>query len=176
MFPKCLFKAVENALRGSRSRTSELRRGPPRCTATESGEAPRRCAGQTASMTDPPDDPTGVRLPTPAQVAQPLVDALTARQTSLRRSVFVALDGRSGAGKSTLAAGLAEACRTLGVTVTVIGGDDFNAGGTAECWDQRSPARNADQVIDWRRQRRVLDDLRLHGNASWYPFDWEAPD
>lgn len=127
-------------------------------------------------MADAPHDPSGVRLPTPTQIAQPFVDALTARHTSLRRSVFVALDGRSGAGKSTLAAAVAQSCSSQGVTVTVIGGDDFYAGGTAERWDQRSPADKADQVIDWRRQHRVLDDLRLRGNASWYPFDWEAPD
>ena len=58
----------------------------------------------------------------------------------------------------------------------MIDGDEFYAGGTAERWDQRSPAEKADHVIDWRRQHRVLDDLRVHGNASWYPFDWEAPD
>lgn len=58
----------------------------------------------------------------------------------------------------------------------VIGGDDFYAGGTAERWDQRSPADKADQVIDWRRQHQVLDDLRVRGSASWYPFDWDAPD
>lgn len=127
-------------------------------------------------MADALDDPPVVGLPTPVQVAQPLVDALTARHASLRRSVFVALDGRSGAGKSTLAAALAEACGSQGVTVTVIGGDDFYAGGTAERWDQRSPAEKADQVIDWHRQHRVLDDLRLRGNASWYPFDWKAAD
>jgi uridine kinase len=105
-----------------------------------------------------------------------LVDALTARHVSLRRSIFVALDGRSGAGKSTLAAVVAEACRSQGVTVTVIEGDDFYAGGTAENWDQRSPAEKADQVMDWPRQHRLLEDLRLRGNASWYPFDWEATD
>ena len=113
---------------------------------------------------------------TPAQIAQPLVDVLIARHTSLRRSVFVALDGRSGTGKSTLAAVVAEACEAKGATVTVIGGDDFYTGGTAERWDERSPAEKADQVIDWQRQHRVLDDLRVRGNASWYPFDWEAPD
>jgi uridine kinase len=127
-------------------------------------------------MADALDDPPGVRFPAPAEIAQPLADALTARHASLRRSAFVALDGRSGAGKSTLAAALADACRTRGVTVTVIVGDDFYAGGTAERWDQRSAAEKADQVIDWHRQHRVLDDLRLRGNASWYPFDWEAPD
>lgn len=127
-------------------------------------------------MTDAPDDATGIRHSTPAQIAQPLVDALTARHASLRRSVFVALDGRSGAGKSTLAAVLAEVCGRRGVAVTVIAGDDFYAGGTAERWDERSAAEKADLVIDWHRQHRVVDDLRLRGNASWYPFDWEAPD
>lgn len=63
-----------------------------------------------------------------------------------------------------------------GVTVTVIEGDEFYAGGTAERWDQRSPAEKAHHVIDWRRQHRVLDDLRTNGTANWYPFDWEAPD
>ena len=58
----------------------------------------------------------------------------------------------------------------------MIGGDDFYAGGTAERWDERSRAEKADQVIDWHRQHRVLDHLRLRRNASWYPFDWEAPD
>jgi uridine kinase len=127
-------------------------------------------------VNDASDDPPEGRLPTPAEIVRPLADALTARRTSLRRSVFVALDGRSGAGKSTLAAVLADACRSRDVTVAVIGGDDFYAGGSAESWERRSPAEKADQVIDWRRQHRVLDDLRLRGNASWYPFDWEAPD
>ncbi len=58
----------------------------------------------------------------------------------------------------------------------MIEGDQFYAGGTATHWDQRSPAEKADQVIDWRRQLRVLNDLHLHGNARWYAFDWEAPD
>jgi uridine kinase len=127
-------------------------------------------------MADELDDPPEDMFPLPATIAQPLVADLTARRTSLRRSLFVALDGRSGAGKSTLAAVLADACESRGVTVTVIVGDDFYAGGTGECWDQRSPAEKADQVIDWHRQHQVLDDLRRHGHASWYPFDWEAPD
>jgi uridine kinase len=127
-------------------------------------------------MVDALDDPFEVRTPTPGQIAQPLVDALIARHTSLPRSVFVAVDGRSGAGKSTLAAVVAEACEAKGATVTVIEGDDFYAGGTAERWDERSPAEKADRVIDWHRQRRVLDDLRVRGKASWYPFDWDAPD
>lgn len=127
-------------------------------------------------MADAPDDAREVRPPTPAQIAQPIVDALSAHHTSLQRSVFVALDGRSGAGKSTLAAAVAEACRSRGITVTVIESDDFYAGGSGERWDQRSPAEKAHQVIDWHRQHQVLDELRLRGSASWHPFDWEAPD
>ena len=66
-----------------------------------------------------------VRVPIPAGLAQPLVDALTARLTASQRPVFVALDGRSGAGKSTPAAALTEACGTRGVTVAVIEGDEY---------------------------------------------------
>jgi uridine kinase len=126
-------------------------------------------------MADTAGDPSDVRFPTPAQIAGPLVDVLTARHRSLRRSVFVALDGRSGAGKSTIAAVLAEACRSRGITVEVIGGDDFYAGGSAASWNAWSPAEKADHVIDWTRQHRVLDDLRLRGTAIWYPFDWDSP-
>ena len=111
-----------------------------------------------------------------AEIARPLVDALIARLTSQRRSDFLAIDGRSAAGKSTLEAALVETCKARGVTGAVIEGDDFYAGGTAVCWDRRSPADNADHVIDWRRQHRVLDDLRTHSYASWYPSDWDALD
>jgi len=122
------------------------------------------------------DGPLKGLPPTPEQIVRPLVDALIARHVSLRGSVFVALDGRSGAGKSTIADVIAQACRSRGVTVTVIGGDDFYAGGSADAWDQRSPAEKANQVIDWQRQHRLLENLRLHGSANWYPFDWEAPE
>ena len=60
--------------------------------------------------------------------------------------------------------------------MTVIESDDFYAGGTGERRGERSPAEKADHVIDWHRQHRVLDELRLRGHASWHPFDWEAPD
>ncbi len=123
-----------------------------------------------------PDNRADVRSLTPAEAAQQLVGPVLERVTSSHGSVFVAIDGRSGAGKSTLAAALAHACDERGVTVTVIEGDQFYAGGTAERWDLRSPAEKADQVIDWRRQQRVLDDLRTQGSASWNPFDWNAPD
>lgn len=112
-----------------------------------------------------------------AQIALPLVDHLVARVASQEAPVFVAIDGRSGSGKSTLAAALT---RSLidghGVTTTVIEGDQFYAGGTAKFWDERSASEKAENVIDWRRQRVVLGDLREHGMASWHSFDWEAPD
>jgi uridine kinase len=130
---------------------------------------------QTVKMAEALDGPPKGLPPTAAQTARSLVDALSARHGSLRRSVFVALDGRSGAGKSTLATVAAESWRSQGITVTVIGGDDFYAGGTAEHWDQRSPAEKAHGVIDWQRQHRLLEDLRLRGCASWHPFDWESP-
>lgn len=93
--------------------------------------------------------------------------------------VFVGIDGRSGAGKSTLAAavssGLTRASGDADV-VTVIDGDDFYAGGSARAWDARTPAEQAARVIDWRRQRGVLEQLRQRGVAEWYPFDWGAED
>jgi uridine kinase len=90
--------------------------------------------------------------------------------------VVVGIDGRSGAGKSTLAADLARTLAAAGTTVTVIEGDQFYSGGSAATWDRRSPIEKAERVIDWRRQRRVLEDLRASGVAEWHPFDWEAAD
>lgn len=127
-------------------------------------------------MVDASDDPAASGLTTSAPAVAPSVDVLIDHLTTIRRPVFVAIDGRSGAGKSTLAAVVASALRARGVTVTVIEGDDFYAGGTAELWDQRSAADAANHVIDWRRQHRVLDDLRTNGHASWYPFDWDSAD
>lgn len=92
--------------------------------------------------------------------------------------MFVGIDGRSGSGKSTLAAAVrADLGRPGGgdeIDVTVIEGDSFYEGGSAERWDLRTAAEKADQVIDWRRQRAVLDELRASGVAEWYPFDWYA--
>lgn len=93
--------------------------------------------------------------------------------------VFVGIDGRSGAGKSTLAAAVSASlteAQCVGDAVTVIDGDQFYAGGSAESWDRRTPAMKASGVIDWRRQRAVLEQLRHRGVAEWYPFDWEADD
>jgi len=93
--------------------------------------------------------------------------------------MFVALDGRSGSGKSTVAAVVADrlsVAATARPTVTVIEGDQFYAGGSASSWDQRPAAERANRVIDWRRQRTLLQQLRTHGEATWHPFDWNADD
>jgi uridine kinase len=84
---------------------------------------------------------------------------------------LVALDGRSGVGKSTLAAAVAE--RT---GAAVIDGDDFYAGGTAAFWDAMTAEQKTDRVIDWRRQRTVLELLWQGRAASWFPYDWDADD
>ena len=88
--------------------------------------------------------------------------------------LFIGLDGRSGAGKSTLATALATA---LGASssILVVEGDEFYAGGSGATWDARSPAENADRVIDWRSQYGALTALRTAGTATWRPFDWESP-
>lgn len=92
-------------------------------------------------------------------------------------SLFVGIDGRSGAGKSAVAAALSmRMAHDRAGMATVIEGDQFYAGGSAERWDRRTAAEKADRVIDWRRQRAVLEQLRDRGVAEWYPFDWEAED
>ena len=86
--------------------------------------------------------------------------------------MIAAIDGPSGAGKSTLAALIRR--ELTPATVTVIEGDDFYRGGSDATWDARSAAANVDEVIDWRRQRLVLDQLLTHGEAFWIPFGWGA--
>jgi uridine kinase len=110
--------------------------------------------------------------------AAALADAIRARLAEEGAPVFVGFDGRSGVGKSTLAAAVAAllAERPAPVACLVIEGDGFYAGGTAARWDRRSAAEKADQVIDWRRQRAVLEGLRRWGTATWHAFDWDAED
>ncbi len=111
--------------------------------------------------------------------AAELIARLHALLEAGHNPVFVGIDGRSGAGKSTLAATLASDLIGSGdreVTVTVIEGDLFYSGGSADTWDRRTAADKADLVIDWRRQRRVLEQLRDDGVAEWRPFDWDADD
>jgi uridine kinase len=87
-------------------------------------------------------------------------------------AVLVALDGRSGAGKSTLAREVGE---ILGGAL-VIDGDDFYRGGTDASWDAMTAEAKVERVIDWRRQRTVLERLRRRERAVWHPYDWEADD
>ena len=83
--------------------------------------------------------------------------------------LIIAIDGRSGVGKSTLAAGLAQKMQAV-----CIEGDDFFAGGV----DLREDAAEAlaAACIDWRRQRRVLEQLKQGRSAQYNPFDWQAFD
>ena len=60
------------------------------------------------------------------------------------------------------------------IGAAVVEGDDFYAGGTAARWDRRTAEEKADHVIDWRRQRAVLEELRDWGVATFHPFDWDS--
>jgi uridine kinase len=100
-----------------------------------------------------------------------LIERLRLAVDARPRPLTVALDGRSGGGKTTLAASVAEH-----LDVTVVGGDDFYAGGTAAEWDAMSPAERAAHCIDWRRQRSVLEALAAGQDARWDVYDWEAFD
>jgi uridine kinase len=128
-----------------------------------------------------PDELPDTRSGGPRQLQSPdaLITYLRAHVSGGHRPLIVGIDGRSGAGKSTLAAAIAN---RLGDSehgsplVTVIDGDQFYAGGSAESWDRRTAAEKADSVIDWRRQRHVLEQLRQRGVVEWFPFDWEADD
>ncbi len=85
--------------------------------------------------------------------------------------LLVALDGRSGSGKSTLAAALRTRTGAL-----VIDGDDFYRGGSDEYWDALDARAKMHLVIDWPRQRAVLERLRRLEAATWRPYDWQADD
>lgn len=109
--------------------------------------------------------------------AATLVARLRERLVDRHHPLLVGIDGRSGVGKSTLAATVSkDLARTRNGTdhVTVIEGDDFYTGGSAEVWDHRSAAENAGLVVDWRRQRDALEQLLGCGVAEWLPFDWDA--
>lgn len=113
------------------------------------------------------------------QPAAVLVDRLRQQFAARRRPLFVGIDGRSGTGKSTLAARVVLDLVEAGDAtdgVTVIEGDDFYSGGSADTWDRRAASEKAALVIDWRRQREVLERLRRHGIAEWHGFDWDADD
>jgi uridine kinase len=103
--------------------------------------------------------------------ASVLCQRITSLQRATRTPVLVALDGRSGAGKSTVAALVAAQLGAL-----VIDGDDFYRGGSDAYWDALGPAEKMDLVIDWERQRSLLEQLRRGEAATWQPYDWDADD
>ena len=118
-------------------------------------------------------------MTTAHQLAQPLINRLLQALVNRNTPLFVALDGRSGSGKSTIAAIVAEALGTDHQDrpiVTIIEGDQFYGGGNAATWDQRSTEEKVATVIDWKRQRTLLESLRDAGAAIWYAFDWESDD
>jgi uridine kinase len=112
----------------------------------------------------------GASGPDPANALGALISARRAA-TSASSPVVVALDGRSGAGKSTLAQEVSANTGAL-----VIDGDAFYRGGDGAYWDAQGPQEKVDLVIDWRRQRVVLERLRQRRPARWQPYDWEADD
>lgn len=110
-------------------------------------------------------------------LAVPIVTRLRELLVDRDQSLVVGIDGRSGVGKSTLAATISkELSDTRGdsVSVIVIEGDDFYTGGSARTWDRKTIMQNVDSVIDWRRQRDVLEQLHRNDVAEWQPFDWDA--
>jgi uridine kinase len=114
-------------------------------------------------------------VPTPEELAGPLVERIREVLEPGRLPLVVGLDGRSGSGKSTLAAATAESLGTSALPVTVVEGDQFYGGGSSATWDRRTVDEKVARGIDWARQRDVLLALRHEGAAEWRPFDWEAP-
>jgi hypothetical protein len=100
-----------------------------------------------------------------------LVAPAKARHRPSTTSLSLAL-ARGGAPYPQIAAGGLCTSEDFGV----IEGDTFYAGGSAEAWDRLAPAEKADRVIDWRRQRAVLEQLHRSGVAQWQSFDWDADD
>ena len=99
--------------------------------------------------------------------------------TVLKPPIFVGLDGRSGSGKSTIAALVADELNSDSspkISMTVIEGDQFYGGGSASTWDVMSIGQRLNRVIDWQRQRQLLQTLRNQGTAVWHAFDWESKD
>jgi uridine kinase len=84
---------------------------------------------------------------------------------------LVALDGRSATGKSTLADLVGQRLGAL-----VIDSDDFYRGGTDAFWDAMTAAQKMDLVIDWERQRSVLERLHRRKATTWRPYDWDVDD
>lgn len=120
-------------------------------------------------------EPTGSTTDGTSMVgaAQTVLQRVRMLRASSTATIVVGIDGRSGAGKTTLAAAITALAST---PVTVIEGDLFYAGGRDETWDRRSAMEKVDWVIDWRRQRPVLEALRAGEPVRWHRFDWDAED
>jgi len=117
--------------------------------------------------------PDSVPPTTEPGIVESVVSAIErCRQDVGDRTVLIGLDGRSGAGKSTLAAAIAAALPS----VAVIKGDEFYTGGAQEAWDDCSAEEKSSLVIDWRRQRSVIDALGRGEVARWHCYDWEKFD
>lgn len=97
-----------------------------------------------------------------------LIGTLSSLQAT-GRPIIAGLDGRSGVGKSTLAAAIAAE-----TSASVIGGDDFFAGGTTLI--EATPEHLAEICIDRHRLAAVLRDLRAGRPVEYRAFDWEAFD
>lgn len=110
-------------------------------------------------------------IPDP-HLATAALDYLKDHRGNSTRPYYLAIDGRSGSGKSTLAAQLTTALRSDGVTV--IEGDTFYKGGSAELWDGRTPAQNADNTINHSALKQVIESLQNNQAGSWYAFDWHS--
>ena len=110
------------------------------------------------------DRPDGVR--------ERLVGVILQQLTGRTDPLLVALDGRSGAGKSSLAAAVQSELDSC----SIVDGDSFYSGGSGESWDARSAQEKAARVIDWRRQRPVLEALARKEAGSWNGYDWQAFD
>ncbi|HEX3794758.1 MAG TPA: (d)CMP kinase [Acidimicrobiales bacterium] len=102
---------------------------------------------------------------------QLLVRTIAERAPDPAHPLLIALDGRSGAGKSTLARTVA--AQTGAATIE---GDDFYGGGTVARWRAMTAPEKVAHVIDWRRQREVLEALAQGQPATWYLYDWQAND
>ncbi len=124
-------------------------------------------------------DGYAVKTETSELLAQQLIRHLRGVLRQRSTPVFVALDGHSGCGKSTIAGLVADelnADSNGDVVATVIEGDQFFTGGSLTSWDELSIADRVDRVIDWRRERALLQSLKETGSGEWYPFDWESGD
>jgi len=110
------------------------------------------------------------RKPTGTAVAA-LVNEIRRRCHDLDRPFVVAVDGVSGAGKSTFCEALS---RILDVSIIPL--DDFYSAHVPDaCWDEKSDAQRALDVLDWNRIRReALAPLRAGRGARWQAFDFAA--